>query len=536
MKNLTWQNPEQLFVAQELINKVKSKCCGIKDINIFVCFFTLPLVFILMSLVFNITPVLCVRRYKHNYSKNIVPFLEYVKTIDKRHSIFMISIMFNGKVFFNINITNKELTSQNLGCFICMLVPCATTPLVPEDIPKCGFGRFVDEICTCQTYPCGFPFLPNKEINATISGHSLFIEVVDNLDKSFFGFFKNSFLFELKDEFVHRGASHIAEPLHYLLPYHLRLDFNIAIRLFVRSITFARGAVDEMREHSLLEDSDYIFQLIFSTTDFVAEITFVFLTPLIRLYALPFVGKCNKSIISSGNTEMTSSVALCLGNQLACLGVSNIAKRRYLGRGRGENLGIHIRHPYGNIKGICFVISVSATKIFDEILNYEVICPFTYYHDNYKSLFKSKNKTLTPSAAWHKGFYIMFGLRLHDMSKTSHLSRLVLMQRYNKNLYINLKVFVCKLCIVKIIHNLPCDYVYTFLTKIFYNMKYCRKSAAIGFSNLHQVTDYQPLKYVHPQFPVLKVVGLNPTGVTNLQVIENQLITNILSRYFKHPP
>ena len=31
MKNLTWRNPEQLFVAQELINKVKSKCCGIKD-------------------------------------------------------------------------------------------------------------------------------------------------------------------------------------------------------------------------------------------------------------------------------------------------------------------------------------------------------------------------------------------------------------------------------------------------------------------------------------------------------------------------
>ena len=30
MKNLTWQDPEQLFVAQELINKVKSKCCGIK--------------------------------------------------------------------------------------------------------------------------------------------------------------------------------------------------------------------------------------------------------------------------------------------------------------------------------------------------------------------------------------------------------------------------------------------------------------------------------------------------------------------------
>ena len=36
MKNLTWQNPEQLFVAQVLINKVKSKCCGIKvnDMNL----------------------------------------------------------------------------------------------------------------------------------------------------------------------------------------------------------------------------------------------------------------------------------------------------------------------------------------------------------------------------------------------------------------------------------------------------------------------------------------------------------------------
>ena len=35
MKNLTWQNPEQLFVAQELINKVKSKCCGIKVSDFF---------------------------------------------------------------------------------------------------------------------------------------------------------------------------------------------------------------------------------------------------------------------------------------------------------------------------------------------------------------------------------------------------------------------------------------------------------------------------------------------------------------------
>ena len=45
-----------------------------------------------------------------------------------------------------------------------------------------------------------------------------------------------------------------------------------------------------------------------------------------------------------------------------------------------------------------------------------------------------KNKTLTPSAVWHKGFYIMFGLRPHNISKTSHLCRLVTVQRYSENL------------------------------------------------------------------------------------------------------
>ena len=33
MKNLTWQNPGQLFVAQELIKIVKLKCCGIKVVR-----------------------------------------------------------------------------------------------------------------------------------------------------------------------------------------------------------------------------------------------------------------------------------------------------------------------------------------------------------------------------------------------------------------------------------------------------------------------------------------------------------------------
>ena len=33
-RKIVWLHPEQLFVAQELINKVKSKCCGIKGDNI----------------------------------------------------------------------------------------------------------------------------------------------------------------------------------------------------------------------------------------------------------------------------------------------------------------------------------------------------------------------------------------------------------------------------------------------------------------------------------------------------------------------
>ena len=43
MKNLTWQNPEQLFVAQVLINKVKSKCCGIKGYFILSAYFNLSM-------------------------------------------------------------------------------------------------------------------------------------------------------------------------------------------------------------------------------------------------------------------------------------------------------------------------------------------------------------------------------------------------------------------------------------------------------------------------------------------------------------
>jgi len=34
VKNLTWQNPEQYFVTQELKKEVKLKCCGIKVLSL----------------------------------------------------------------------------------------------------------------------------------------------------------------------------------------------------------------------------------------------------------------------------------------------------------------------------------------------------------------------------------------------------------------------------------------------------------------------------------------------------------------------
>lgn len=45
-----------------------------------------------------------------------------------------------------------------------------------------------------------------------------------------------------------------------------------------------------------------------------------------------------------------------------------------------------------------------------------------------------KKKTLTPSVAWYKGLYIMFGLRLQNILNTLHHDRLVTPQKYNESL------------------------------------------------------------------------------------------------------
>ena len=71
--NLTWQNPEQLFVAQELINKVKSKCCGIKvnvkKIMIMKKILSL-LVLAIVAVQFSLCP-LVLRRFSKSLKANV---------------------------------------------------------------------------------------------------------------------------------------------------------------------------------------------------------------------------------------------------------------------------------------------------------------------------------------------------------------------------------------------------------------------------------------------------------------------------------
>ena len=79
MKNLTWQNPEQLFVAQELINKVKSKCCGIKDNIEEIC-----------GDAYELEPACRLNNLKRNNLKSIIQKAsELIRKEASRHSIYL---------------------------------------------------------------------------------------------------------------------------------------------------------------------------------------------------------------------------------------------------------------------------------------------------------------------------------------------------------------------------------------------------------------------------------------------------------------
>ena len=105
-----------------------------------------------------------------------------------------------------------------------------------------------------------------------------------------------------------------------------------------------------------------------------------------------------------------------------------------------------------------------------------------------------KKKTLTPSALWHKGFYIMFGLRPHNISKTSHLCRLVMVQKYNE--FLNLARNVN----FELTFGRACSELR------------CRKIAAIYKLLCHNALCASGLHARGCEIVVLNVVGSSPTG------------------------
>ena len=118
-----------------------------------------------------------------------------------------------------------------------------------------------------------------------------------------------------------------------------------------------------------------------------------------------------------------------------------------------------------------------------------------------------KNKTLTPSAVWHKGFYIMFGLRPHNISKTSHHSRLVMVQRY------------------KLFSNLARNVNFELTFGRAYSEARCRKIAAIYKLLCHNALCASGLHARGCQIVVLNVVGSSPTGHPTRKPVGYQIVS-----------
>lgn len=372
--------------------------------------------------------------YNYNYSKNIVPIVE-LKCLTHKNCLFSEeSVVLCRKVQLNINITHKYLVLFVFDKVLC--IAWSAVPLAPKNVSERKFSTLIHKISTSKAYPARLRFLPNNEIFAFVLGNRGVINVVYNSDKCSVGFLEHTRRCKFEDEPIHRGTCHIAKFLHKLLRYHLALGLSIAFNLRRgRSVSaFTRSAVNEMREHCFFENFDYLPQCIFALKNLVTEIAPIFSTILVLLNTQSFVGKRNKTLVTFRNVEMTCLVCLSQSKQFTSLGVADITKGHNLVWAWVENLGVLVGHSDSNIKGIQFVITFCFFKVINHILYNEVVCPFVVYHPVLLYLFKGKNKTLTPSVVWHKGFYIMFGLRLQNMSKTSHHDRLVTVQRYSENL------------------------------------------------------------------------------------------------------
>ena len=374
--------------------------------------------------------------YNYNYSKNIVPIVE-LKYLTHKNCLFSEeSVVLCRKVQLNINVTYKYLI---LFVFDKVLYPTwSAVPPAPNNVSVRIFSALIHKIGTSKAYPSRLRFLPNNEIFAFVLGNRSVINVVYNSDKCSVGFLEHTRRCKFEDKSIHRRMFHIAKFLHKLLRYHLALGLSIAFNLRGgRSVSaFTRSAVNEMREHCFFENVDYMLQCIFALRNLVTEITPIFPTSLVFLDALSLVGKCNKTLITFRNVEMTCLVSLSQSKQFTSLGVADITKGHNLVWAWVENLGVFIGHSDSNIEGIRFVITFGFPKVINHILNDEVVCPFAVYHtDIYK---KIPCKSLKDGDRLHAGYVLTLSKVLYRYPSISPSSfpviKTIAPQKYNEYL------------------------------------------------------------------------------------------------------
>lgn len=372
--------------------------------------------------------------YNYNYSKNIVPIVE-LKYLTRKNCLFSEeSVVLCRKVKFNINVTHKYLI---IFVFDKVLRPTwSAVPPAPKNVSVRIFSALIHKIGTSKAYPARLRFLPNKEIFSFVLGNRGVINVVYNSDKCSVGFLEHTRRCKFEDKSIHRRMFHIAKILHKLLRYHLALGLSIASNLRRgRSVSaFTRSAVNEMREHCFFENLDYMLQCIFALRNLVTEITPIFPTSLVFLDALPFVRKCNKTLVTFRNVEMTCLVSLSQSKQFTSLGVADITKGHNLVWAWVENLGVLVGHSDSNIEGIRFVITFGFPKVINHILNDEVVCPFAVYHKN--RCIKIPCKSLKDGDRLHAGYIMTLSKVLYRYPSISPSSfpviKTIAPQKYNE--------------------------------------------------------------------------------------------------------
>lgn len=456
---------------------------------------------------------------KHLNSESIVPNIEEDVRLLKNCRFSSVSVVLCGKVQLHINIAYENLFY--LLCDRLFSHAWSVVPLSPKDVPERRFCALIHKISASEAYPARLCLLPYKELCAIVFRSRSIINVVNDLDKCLVGFLEHTLRCKFEDESVHRGTCQMTKFLHKLLRYHLWLGLSVALnsRRSPSVSAFARGAVDEVREYSSFENFDYLPQCVLSLGNLVAKITFVFSAPLVFLDAQSFIGERNKSLVTFRNVKMVSFVVLCLGKQSTSLGVADIAYFHYLIGGRVEHLGIVIGHSDSSIKGIRFIITFGSPKVINQVLNNEVVCSFVDYH----CLINNIPCKSLKSGGWLNAGYLstlrkVFYRYPFNVPSLYSATKTIALQKYNE--------FPKHARSVKI--------VLTFNSLL--NMTYCGNIAKI---HKRLVYNYLCINFLHVLgclFPVLKVMGLNPIGVTSGKLVDNQHFTTFLFFIIEYIP